>query len=71
MAKGRLEATVRVVDMPDVLADLCARMAGLLRARAGEQDDTVVGWAVRDALLETAAAFEVGMGVAEVHRTDG
>lgn len=68
MAKGRLKATVRVADMPDVLADLCARMAGLLRARAGAQEDTVVGWAVRDALLETAAAFEIGLGVAERHR---
>ena len=71
MAKNSLAVNLSVRDMPDVLADLCARMAGLLRARAGAQEDTVVGWAVRDALLETAAAFEVGMGVAEVHRSNG
>ena len=40
-------------------------MAGLLRERSASQEDTVIGWAVRDALLEVASAFEVGQGTAE------
>ena len=62
---NKLSASISVHDMPEVLADLCARMAGLLRERSASQEDTVIGWAVRDALLEVASAFEVGQGTAE------
>ena len=59
MAKVRAE--IAVTQMPEALAAMRTEMAGLLRAEAERQEDTVVGWAVQRSLRSVAAAFEAGL----------
>lgn len=64
MAKAsKLDATVtlRLEDMPEVLANLRREMAMLLRAEADAQPDDVVGWATARSLRAVADAFEAGL----------
>jgi hypothetical protein len=71
--RPRLEATLSVMDMPGLIADLRREMAALLLAEAGGQEDTVVGWAVARSLRAVAAAFESGLSRADAaeHRPRG